>query len=985
MSIQNNNGMYYDAFISYRHTDLDKFVAEELHKQLESFKIPKKISKACGKKRINRIFRDKDELPITSNLADPIMNALRVSEYLIVICSPRLNESMWCKREIENFIAMHGQEKVLAVLVEGEPRESFPPELLYRNRMIQLGNGQTQMIREPIEPLAADVRGSSKKEIKNNIKKEVLRLLAPMLRCNYDDLKQRHKERKMQRILALASIIGCVGLTFGTISTVMALQIHNQKERIDAQYAEIKEQKEQIDKQYWEALKTNAIMSSENSLEQLTCGDRIGAISMARELLPNDLSNQDIPYTAEAYYALNESVYPYKVGEVLLPVYQLKADAQIDKIKLSNDSNKLLARTKYNQVIVWDLENQKKCIEVDVNQLMQNIVDDEEIVFLGNDRIAISDTKKLFIFNLNDNKNSEVSLEVDFIPHGFPSQVLSDEEGKYIIMIFHDAVSVLDADTYEELWYYDSPEDMETVYPLSCLYKDNTIVLCEEKTGDDNEYIYIQMMDMLTGEVLQKFEIPNGSIAELELSDDSLFVAINSEVRLTSVFDRMGDADIYCYDLTGGKLRWKYTADAEYINTIVKPYKDYNCFLFESYGQITALDKDTGELIGQFTFGSSIVDIFPLQTPDSYIVYTRDGSYITLVPEKNYNYEIEGRFVPVSNNVKDYEWGNNFIACLPYGSKELTIYDWYKDPGAEEKFEFEETVLNLFVSEDGKYSIANMWNDEIIIIDNETMKVKSHISYEDFIYDLKLVEGNQIRCVGMYNVCTYDMDGKLITNISIDEDYFNVEKLTADGKYVYGHTLDNLVAINCETGKIEKKLSKDLLSYDYTYVFSNATDKCVILNKDTRTLNLYDSEESILLASIDINATYVSGICFSENDKYVYVVYEDGTVEQYDGEKLSLKCQVKDLNYTTDEVWEKTVNGETKYFFYSPNGAYVLGDYEGQLKVEQFVPLLKTVNVDLNEYWVISYDTLYSFPIYTYEEMLGKADQICYDNSLWNN
>ena len=43
MSIQNNNGMYYDAFISYRHTDLDKFVAEELHKQLESFKIPKKI------------------------------------------------------------------------------------------------------------------------------------------------------------------------------------------------------------------------------------------------------------------------------------------------------------------------------------------------------------------------------------------------------------------------------------------------------------------------------------------------------------------------------------------------------------------------------------------------------------------------------------------------------------------------------------------------------------------------------------------------------------------------------------------------------------------------------------------------------------------------------------------------------------------------------------------------------------------------------
>ena len=132
MSVKNNVEMRYDAFISYRHSELDKFVAEELHKQLENFKIPKNIAKQSNKKKISRIFRDKDELPITSNLADPILNALQMSEYLIVICSPRLKESLWCKREIENFISMHGQEKILAVLIEGEPSESFPEELLYR-------------------------------------------------------------------------------------------------------------------------------------------------------------------------------------------------------------------------------------------------------------------------------------------------------------------------------------------------------------------------------------------------------------------------------------------------------------------------------------------------------------------------------------------------------------------------------------------------------------------------------------------------------------------------------------------------------------------------------------------------------------------------------------------------------------------------------------------------------------------------------------
>ena len=76
MSEKNNVEMRYDAFISYRHSELDKFVAEELHKQLENFKIPKNIAKQSNKKKISRIFRDKDELPITSNLADPILNAL---------------------------------------------------------------------------------------------------------------------------------------------------------------------------------------------------------------------------------------------------------------------------------------------------------------------------------------------------------------------------------------------------------------------------------------------------------------------------------------------------------------------------------------------------------------------------------------------------------------------------------------------------------------------------------------------------------------------------------------------------------------------------------------------------------------------------------------------------------------------------------------------------------------------------------------------
>lgn len=61
-----NNEYQYDSFISYRHSKLDKFVAEELHKQMESYRFPRKIARKLGKKKISRIFRDKDELPLTN-------------------------------------------------------------------------------------------------------------------------------------------------------------------------------------------------------------------------------------------------------------------------------------------------------------------------------------------------------------------------------------------------------------------------------------------------------------------------------------------------------------------------------------------------------------------------------------------------------------------------------------------------------------------------------------------------------------------------------------------------------------------------------------------------------------------------------------------------------------------------------------------------------------------------------------------------------
>ena len=109
----------YDAFISYRHSDLDKYVAENLHRLIETYKMPKPVVEKYNitDKNIRRVFRDQEELPLSSNLEDQIVEALTESKFLIVICSPRLKESIWCRKEITTFIELHGRKNILCVLI----------------------------------------------------------------------------------------------------------------------------------------------------------------------------------------------------------------------------------------------------------------------------------------------------------------------------------------------------------------------------------------------------------------------------------------------------------------------------------------------------------------------------------------------------------------------------------------------------------------------------------------------------------------------------------------------------------------------------------------------------------------------------------------------------------------------------------------------------------------------------------------------------
>ena len=222
----------YSAFISYRHLEPDMVVAKRLHTAIETYHIPAEIKKQSGRKRMGRVFRDAEELPLSSDLGADIEEALDNSEWFIAVCSPEYQKSKWCMRELEYFVERNGLGHVLAVIVDGEPEASFPEILCYGR------DKEGERVR--IEPLAADVRDSSLARSLHKLNKEKLRLLAPMLSVSYDDLKRRARQRKIRIALAVASVTlaisaSIISFVFSSNRRAEALRQEAEEQRIQAE------------------------------------------------------------------------------------------------------------------------------------------------------------------------------------------------------------------------------------------------------------------------------------------------------------------------------------------------------------------------------------------------------------------------------------------------------------------------------------------------------------------------------------------------------------------------------------------------------------------------------------------------------------------------------------------------------------------------------------------------------------------------------
>ncbi len=975
------NNFTYDAFISYRHTDPDGYVAKKLHKELEALKIPSNIKKQLLKEnpnsrvKITRVFRDEEELPLVSNLADPIVEAINNSDFLIVICSPRLKESIWCKKEIDTFLSIKDRNHVLAVLVEGEPSESFPEALLYREVEVTNPDGTTSIVREPTEPLAADVRATTNKERDKKIKAEVLRLAAPMFGVNFDDLRQRHKEQRMRRIMSISIACSLVFLIFGIVSTFLALKIKNQNTQIleqsaqiSAQSEEISAQAEEIKVQYKEALVRNA--ESEASLSNVFFdkGDRVKALETAYGVFPEDLDDENMPYVSEVEMAGVAAMHLYDDGYELSPLRNLKLSTNGTLLKFSPDGDKILATEDSCRITVWDvLTGEKLC---DIPYEGSVIYDEREVFFISDDEFVFSCGNGVAIASVSENKIVKI-IEIGDVVH-----TISVNHDKTKLAAYgYSNMYVIDLDK-QDIVNRTENSAFETILSYGSKFLHDDQYLAYAIRIDDD--MRIDVVDADTLEPVFSDTLSFGLIDTIVESDGYFYVAASSSDYVPdsiTIYDM--SSELFRYDLQGNRTSL-YTIDDLIIDKVGITQGAQPRIIIVGYNTIDILDLD-GNYQGTLGMGTEILDLFYYQDVDMCAVMLRDGTWDILIPAEVYSQNYSRFNSATSNNNKCLTLGgiNSICASLPYASNEITLYGYIKSDELVKIRDIEEYAYDMVAFPGKNMYMTLAYNDLDTVfrcIDSNSGDELWHFVLEDAVIKDTFLYDNRV-----YAVCTdaiYQVDadtGELLEECPLSI-YSGLFAYSDDYSVMFADDRESALEIDMTTGEIIGKIEgADPDCYIYkssTIVSLDTTENRAVLYKAD-----FENGTAEQIDELAINASFVENVFSDDEGRVLFISYENGDLEAYplneDG-SIDTKKDMKKFSelYSTLNDIVMSENGE--YGVLVGDRSYMFRYTDGDLATLELCEQIRDfqcLDTKTDEIILFRADTEYKGKLYSVSEL----------------
>ena len=731
----------YDAFISYRHMEPDSYVAQRIHRKLEGFKLPHSVKKKTdiGKTKISRIFRDEEELPLSKDLSTPINQALENSDYLICICTPNYPESLWCTKEIEVFLQTHDRSHILVVLAEGEPADSFPEILTHEDIEVQDEDGSVRIINREIEPLAADTRGENKKEIDKKMDTAILKLSAAIFGLNYDDLRQRHREAKLKRIITLSACIGACLLAFGVFATLALIRIGNQNTEISQQNREINEQNITISNQFTELQDKYADQMSDYAKKQLSLGRRKDAVSALVDVLPETESE---PHNTDALATLYDAMDVYGIEDLHLPVMTYDMDSEIVSFYVSFDGRYIMLFDDLN-VRVFEVESGKVIMSHEKKSTESE--DSLNGCFCGSEGFIIVDGEESVYYSLKEEgyeKPVENIGQYSSVYHADDGEITLTQYDDIILGINHEGEIRYRLDTkkifgesgltlasvkfddgrfactftdYTRIFALVADEkNGKLLFKYNCkcagdsrgALRGNVLCFSAAETGAENPVTTVFTVDISSGKKLWETEIQEYIAGDIVMGKKRIFV--HSEIAVVDLNAQTGKSrEIYYCDeiiITG----WLYDGGLYYLSYGGKLYEStdgLNYQITDSYFKFNpAAEVRDAVVVGDDMFICN--DLFGYVSRQT--LEKPEGA-------ERLDDEYKGRFSEYDYDFYTDTDTDMYVKDVLKGASDINI----------------SMVDTAFYSMDKKLILAVMRNHEAQIIDASTLKYLQTIDFSD--------------------------------------------------------------------------------------------------------------------------------------------------------------------------------------------------------------------------------------------------------------
>lgn len=755
----------YDAFISYRHVEPDQSIAKQVHQMIETFKAPKEFYQN-GKRPVFRVFRDREELA-ARDLSASIEEALATSRYLIVICSKRTPLSEWCQREIETFKSLHGSERIIPVLIEGEPGEAFPLPLKELKGEESVSEILAADIR-PDEILNADFEGyealqnNNKAKLKELTKKsldilktEKYRVMATILGCSFGDLKQRDKERKNKRIMTVSTVAGAVFLIFGLF---MANAYHK---------AELARQ---------EAVQSNASILMKRSKDFTKEGDFIKAVLVAKEAMKSIKPNMKYYDTlkAEEDSIFNSMIY-HSGASTLTSISTKNIFTFMD---VSHDE-------KY---VAYGLDNNYTAIaSVDNGEVLKILSGHTQpvkvVMFSNNDKYLASYSfdNTCIIYDVETGEE-RAKIETD----GIPMLVRFSEDDSKLILITYDNIST-------NFYLYDTANWQRTggfvideLIKRADIKKDGSEALIITNSGSDDQITRRNIKDGSIIEIIPSLKtngvdegvLVNKQYKSATYSADGENILLNTQDELIKVtydntelfnqkiFSSFNDTKVLFESENGDKITIKsndniYILDGKTGETIDKVYKkDLTYYTYNSStNTIVGFLKDGNYFIwndGAITESNlNYGGILPVE-----YIFLKDGSKVLASSHDSQTIKIidlKSRISSDSIYARIVSNSNDSSKMLLFDGNDVFISE--DDGKTSKKIPFNNNITygiaatfkDQKISNDGRYYT-------VLGIDNDTPDKKPTLS----IYDIENDTINNIYLNAMDSILSFSNDSKQI-------------------------------------------------------------------------------------------------------------------------------------------------------------------------------------------------------------------------------